>query len=124
MTEQEWQVAELEAIAEPGAIEFHVGDGDWPFRGIIVRWEGGVYAYANSCAHLGHPLNIEPDRFFNPAGELLVCSSHGALFEPTSGKCVAGPCAGSGLRVLSCRVEAGCVYVRAPDSQRDDGDTR
>jgi nitrite reductase/ring-hydroxylating ferredoxin subunit len=123
MTEPEWQVADVDAIAEPGAIEFRVGEDNWPFRGILVRWNGAIYAYANSCAHLGHPLNIEPDRFFNPDRELLVCASHGALFEPATGKCVAGPCTGAGLRVLACRVEDGRIYVRAPASQREQGNT-
>ncbi len=115
---QEWRVADLESIAEPGAVEFRVGEQDWPFRGLVVRWQGEVSAYANVCPHAGHPLNIDPDRFFNRDESLLICASHGALFEPVSGDCVAGPCAGQSLRKLECRIEAGGVYVRAPDSQR------
>jgi nitrite reductase/ring-hydroxylating ferredoxin subunit len=118
MALQEWRILELSKINEPGACEFRTGDGDWPFRGFIVRWEGQVYAYANSCAHLGHPLNMEPDKFFTADRRLLLCGSHGALFEPDTGICTAGPCAGARLARLACRLEDGWVYVRAPDSMR------
>ena len=118
MTEQEWAVASLDEIAEPGAIEFRVGDADWPFRGIVVRWQGKVHAYANVCAHQGHPLNLDTDRFFTPEQTLLICASHGAVFEPDTGRCIGGPCAGASLRVLKCRVEDDKVFVRAPASQR------
>jgi len=115
---QEWRILELAGIDEPGAREFRTGDGDWPFRGVVVRWEGQVHAYANSCAHLGHPLNMEPDKFFTADKRLLLCSSHGALFEPDTGVCTGGPCAGARLTRLACRVADGWVYVFAPDRMR------
>ena len=81
----ETPVLKLSDIAEPGALEFRVGDDDdWPFRGMVVRWQGQVYAYANVCPHVGLPLNLDPDGFFDPARKRLICSSHGALFEPTA----------------------------------------
>jgi nitrite reductase/ring-hydroxylating ferredoxin subunit len=112
-------IAELDTLADPGVRAFSIGSSDWPFRGIVVHWRGGVHAFANSCAHLGHPLNLDPNRFFNRGRDLLRCSSHGALFEPDSGICVAGPCVGKGLIRLECRVADGRIFVRAPDSQRD-----
>jgi nitrite reductase/ring-hydroxylating ferredoxin subunit len=119
MTEQERPVANLADITEPGAMEFKVGNGDWPFRGIVVRWQGNVYAYANSCPHLGHPLNIDPERFFTRDKKFLQCSSHGAVFKPDSGECAAGPCAGDFLRRLPARLDENVVYVSSPDTLRD-----
>ena len=75
---QEHVVARLADVEEPGALEFRVGDGDWPFRGVVVRWQGGVYAYANTCPHAGHPLNLDPAGFFTPDRTQLICASHGA----------------------------------------------
>lgn len=112
----EWQVARLSDIDEPGGLEFKIGDGEWPFRGFVVRWQGGVYAYMNACAHAGHPLNIDPDKFFSVDQTLLLCTSHGAVFEPDTGICVGGPCAGASLKALECRVENEQVFVRSPDS--------
>jgi nitrite reductase/ring-hydroxylating ferredoxin subunit len=115
---KEWRVLELAGIDEPDASEFSVGDGDWPFRGVVVRWAGQVHAYANSCAHLGHPLNMAPDKFFTADRQLLLCTSHGALFEPDTGICVGGPCTGARLTRLKCWVTDGWVHVQAPDSMR------
>ncbi len=115
----EHRVGCIADIPEPGALEFRLGKHEWPFRGFVVRWQGEVFAYANSCAHLGHALNLAKDQFFNSTDELLICSSHGALFEPDTGLCVGGPCAGKRLISLTCRVSGADIYVRAPESQRD-----
>ncbi|MGI9290294.1 MAG: Rieske (2Fe-2S) protein [Gammaproteobacteria bacterium] len=115
---RDWRVAALNDIAEPGALEFRVGEGDWPFRGFVVRWQGQLHAYKNFCPHAGHPLNFKPDGFFNLDQSLLICGSHGAVFTPENGKCVGGPCPGLQLEKLECRVENGDVYVHAPNSQR------
>ena len=108
-------VARLADLADPGAREFFVGEGDWPFRGLLVQVSGRLMAYANVCPHKQHPLNLADDEFFVPGQTLLRCASHGALFEPESGLCVYGPCAGRTLRALECWVENGDVLVRNGD---------
>jgi nitrite reductase/ring-hydroxylating ferredoxin subunit len=65
----------------------------------------------NRCPHAGHPLNLLPDRFLTPDGTLLLCSSHGALFEKLTGYCVAGPCAGRTLTPLPLEVREGFVML-------------
>jgi nitrite reductase/ring-hydroxylating ferredoxin subunit len=111
-------ICTLSGIPDPGAREFEVGGGDWPFRGFLVRRRGGLYAYANVCPHRGHPLNLTPEGFFTPDGKLLRCASHGAVFVPESGFCLGGPCVGQSLASLGCRVADGSVLVIAPDSMR------
>ena len=118
MASREWQVALLDEIKDPGAREFRVGDGDWPFRGVVVHWKGGIYSYTNSCAHLGHPLNFDQDRFFTPDYKFLLCGSHGALFEPDTGLCVSGPCLGARLHRLICLVYGNYIFAQAPDAMR------
>jgi nitrite reductase/ring-hydroxylating ferredoxin subunit len=117
MTElREWPVCRLDQLADPGAREFFTGDGDWPFRGLVVQRRGAIFAYANVCPHRGHPLNLVEHDFLLPDGSLLRCASHGALFVPESGFCLAGPCASENLSVLECRVSDGVVMVRAPET--------
>jgi nitrite reductase/ring-hydroxylating ferredoxin subunit len=117
----------LDELADPGAREFVVGAGDWPFRGFVVRRAGAVFAYANVCPHKGHPLNLADDDFLvttvQGGGPLLRCASHGALFVPENGLCVAGPCSGRSLRRLPVRVLDGAVLVRSPESQWRFGDS-
>lgn len=63
------------------------------------------------CPHRFAELDWLPGRFFDDAGLYLVCSMHGALFEPGSGACVAGPCAGDRLEPLACEEHEGRVRV-------------
>jgi nitrite reductase/ring-hydroxylating ferredoxin subunit len=43
--------------------------------------------------------------------EFLQCATHGALFEPDSGYCVEGPCAGQYLTELPSKLRNGIVYI-------------
>jgi len=70
-----------------------------------VRKGEQVYAYLNRCPHAGHPLNYLPNDFLTPDQTLLMCRSHGARFDISTGLCVAGPCAGANLRRIDIRVE-------------------
>jgi nitrite reductase/ring-hydroxylating ferredoxin subunit len=42
---------------------------------------------------------------------LLLCASHGALFEKEQGLCIAGPCAGKSLKPVPLRIEQGCALL-------------
>lgn len=64
---------------------------------IAVKYEGQVFAYKNACPHLGIPLNTSHDRIVAKAGQYLMCTGHGAIFDTRTGKCVAGPCNGASL---------------------------
>ena len=61
-------------------------------KGFAVRHGGQACAFVNSCPHIGTELDWQPGEFFEESGLYLVCSTHGALFEPRTGFCVAGPC--------------------------------
>ena len=62
-----------------------------------VRKDGVVYCYRNRCPHAGLELNWAPDRFLDRDKEYILCTAHGAMFDITSGLCIAGPCAGAEL---------------------------
>ena len=104
-------ICRLSDIDDPGARGFTMGRGDWPLRGFVVRVGAAAHAYVNSCPHARHPLNLGPNRFLTPGGELILCSSHGALFEKQTGYCVAGPCMGQSLVRVPLRIEAGIVML-------------
>ena len=107
-------VCRFDELDDPGSKEFRVGDGDWPYRGFVVRQGDDVCAYQNYCVHAGHPLNWKPDSFLTPDGDQIICSSHGAVYEIKSGVCVAGPCPGKKLRALTVEIRDGSVVVRVP----------
>ena len=104
-------ICRLSDIADPGARGFTLGRGDWPLRGFVVRENDNVWGYVNRCPHAGHPLNLQPHRFLTPGRELILCSSHGALFDRQTGFCIAGPCGGQSLTSVPLTVDAGYVML-------------
>jgi nitrite reductase/ring-hydroxylating ferredoxin subunit len=112
-------VCSLADLPDGGCRGFAIGEGDWPLRGVVVRERDRVYAYVNRCPHAGHPLNLRPHQFLTRDGTLLLCSSHGAAFEKSTGYCVAGPCAGRSLDAVPVKVESGFVML-ADDVQPSD----
>lgn len=116
MSECEVAVGRFDELEDPGCREFSIGDGDWPFRGFVVRKGDAVYAYQNFCVHVGHPLNWSPDRFLSKDRGTIICASHGATYEIETGYCFAGPGSGRSLRKLAVDVRNGVVYVTGPTS--------
>jgi len=104
-------ICPLEELAEGGSRGFTLGGGEWPLQGLLVRVNGQVHAYRNRCPHAGHRLDMLPNRFLSPDGSVIVCASHGALFDKHSGYCIAGPCAGRSLTPVPLRLEGGYVLL-------------
>jgi nitrite reductase/ring-hydroxylating ferredoxin subunit len=105
----------LRELDDPGSRAFTIAvDEDrssWPLRGLVVRRGALVRAYVNRCPHAGHPLNLRPHDFLTPDRTLLLCNSHGALFEISTGFCVAGPCSGARLPSVPIEIRDGYVLL-------------
>lgn len=72
-------------------------------------------AYLNRCPHMGVELNWMPGRFMDLDKLFLQCSTHGALFKPRDGECIAGPCQGDALTALDLREAGEILEVRLPE---------
>jgi len=112
MAHDEQLICASETLAEGGtgvrfALRSHAGEE----KGFAVRHGGVVCAYVNRCPHVGTELDWQPAEFFDVSGLYLVCSTHGALFEPRTGFCVAGPCHGASLEPLEVRERGGQVLL-------------
>ena len=90
---------------------FRLTCGGRTVHAFAVNHEGRVYAYVNTCPHVGTPLDLWPNQFLDEDGRTLVCSTHGAFFAPDTGFCLAGPCAGDSLTSLPVRAEGDAVVV-------------
>lgn len=104
-------ICAVDDLAELPCKGFRIGEGPWPLNGFVVRHGNAIHAYLNKCPHAGHPLNLRPDAFLTPDRSMLVCSSHGALFELATGYCVDGPCSGESLVRLPVEVVHGYVLL-------------
>ena len=82
---------------------------DWR-SAFAIRFRGTVYAYVNECRHQQTELDWSPGEFFDADKLYLICATHGALYEPESGVCIAGPCRGARLARVAVREHDGCIY--------------
>jgi nitrite reductase/ring-hydroxylating ferredoxin subunit len=102
------------ALEEAGeGVRFEVESHGERVAAFVVRWHGVPRAYLNRCAHVPMELDWMPGKFFDFTATLLVCSTHGALYDPATGRCVGGPCRGARLRALPVEEREGNVFLRA-----------
>ncbi len=93
---------------------FVFGTGTGRRAVFVIRRGPDVYAYENSCPHVGTPLDWIPDQFLDRDGSHILCSTHGALFRIEDGHCVSGPCAGDALKPVAVRVTDGQIVMMVP----------
>lgn len=104
-------LCQLQDLQDPGSRGVTLQQGGRPLDVFIVRGDGGVHAYVNSCPHTGSPLEWNEHQFLSLDGRHIQCAMHAALFRLTDGMCVAGPCTGASLTPIPVEVEAGMVVV-------------
>jgi nitrite reductase/ring-hydroxylating ferredoxin subunit len=100
--------AELEEKGR--AVLFDVLHYREPARAFALRFEGRVVAYLNRCAHVPTELDWQPGEFLDSGREFILCSIHGAAYEPRSGRCLAGPCGNGRLTVIEVEERDGRVW--------------
>lgn len=103
------------ALADGGpGVRFAVASSAGGEAAFAIRYRGQVYAYLNRCAHRLVELDWEPGQFFDAEGGHLICATHGALYEPVTGLCIAGPCRGASLVPVAIREHDGSVWLAGP----------
>jgi nitrite reductase/ring-hydroxylating ferredoxin subunit len=91
-------------------VRFEVGQAQERRPAFAIRHEGVAFAYLNRCAHVGVELDWQSGQFFDAEGTLLICATHGALYDPRSGKCVDGPCKGQSLTPVQLSEADGFIH--------------
>jgi nitrite reductase/ring-hydroxylating ferredoxin subunit len=81
-----------------------------PARAFALRFDGRVVAFVNRCAHVPAELDWQPGDFLDQDRRWIVCGIHGAVYEPATGQCVAGPCVGRRLMALTVDERDGVLY--------------
>jgi nitrite reductase/ring-hydroxylating ferredoxin subunit len=111
------RICESAQLADGGdGVRFSVIANGVEREAFVVRYQGTVVGYLNRCAHTGLELDWMPGRFLDSERRWLICAAHGALYDPATGACAAGPCAGRGALMPVRIVEIdGAVYWRRDD---------
>jgi nitrite reductase/ring-hydroxylating ferredoxin subunit len=97
---------------------FEVERGGLKRPAFAIRYQGVAHAYINRCAHIGVELDWQQGRFFDDTGRMLICATHGALYEPATGRCVEGPCRGQALEKLALEEAAGLIHYPEQDGTK------
>lgn len=107
-------VAKVKELPPGGVKKFWLICNRYRVDAFVVNDQGNFYAYVNRCRHMATPLDFVRDQFLSEDQRHLMCYTHGALYEPATGLCIAGPCKGEALYRLPVRVDNGDVLVDCP----------
>lgn len=80
----------------------------------VIRFRDRPYAYINECGHIPAELDWQPGELFDDSKLYLICSIHGALYAPDTGRCLTGRCEGRGLKTLGISEDNGNIFLN-PD---------
>ena len=81
-----------------------------PVRAFVLRFDGYLHAYLNRCVHVAAEMDWQPGEFLDADKRWIVCSIHGATYEPANGRCVGGPCGRARLTPVAVQEHDGQVY--------------
>jgi len=102
MSDTEIFICAADQVQEGGkGVRFPVTAGGEDGTAFVVRFAQQPRAYLNRCAHVPMELDWNEGEFFESSGEYLMCATHGALYEPTTGRCAGGPCRGGKLHPVT-----------------------
>jgi nitrite reductase/ring-hydroxylating ferredoxin subunit len=81
-----------------------------PARAFALRFDGAVRAYLNRCVHVPTEMDWQPGEFLDSGKQYILCSLHGAAYEPAGGRCIGGPCGRGRLTAIRTEERGGMVY--------------
>ncbi len=76
----------------------------------VMRFEGQLRAYLNRCVHVPTQMDWQPGEFLDIEKRYILCSLHGAAYEPHGGRCIGGPCGRGRLTPVAVAERDGQVY--------------
>ena len=113
------RLATLAELQQRKTLKFHYKEEGIPREAFLAWLNGRVVCYQNTCRHIPITLDYGDGRFFNAEGTHFICQTHGATYEPLTGRCIAGPCTGAVLKKLPVEIIEGEIWFEEPaDEQR------
>lgn len=107
-----------ELLDKSRGVRFPVTAGGEDAVAFVIRYGERPHAYLNRCAHVPMELDWTPGDFFESSGLYLMCATHGALYEPDTGRCAGGPCRGGRLHKISLVERDGKIFWQPDDFVR------
>lgn len=92
--------------------------GDGVGATLLTRVDGVVRAWSNDCPHMAFPIASRPGSAPLTGGRFIECQMHNAVFRPSDGVCVAGPCTGERLKEIRTELVNGMLCRIHPQDPR------
>jgi nitrite reductase/ring-hydroxylating ferredoxin subunit len=107
---EEWLCAAGDLVERGRAFVWDVMLWGRAARAFALRFDGRPVAYLNRCVHVPTEMDWQEGEFLDIDKRWILCSIHGAAYEPADGRCVGGPCGRGKLTVLRVAERDGQVY--------------
>lgn len=112
MARRERLICSADDLVEQGrGVRFELDHAGRPQAAFVVRFQGRPHAFLNQCGHVPVELDWQEGEFFDASRLYLVCATHGALYDPSTGQCMGGRCNGRGLVPVPVVEREGHVYL-------------
>ena len=118
-TPERHPLCESAALAERGkAVVWDVMQWGRPARAFALRIDGRVVGYLNRCVHVPTEMDWQEGEFLDMDRRWILCSIHGAHYDPANGQCIGGPCGRGKLTPVACHEQDGQVWWQPTDDIR------
>lgn len=112
------RVVSLDEIPADSTFLFTVREGFDEKEVVLVRLADGIGAWRNYCPHWSD-VRLDKGSGAELRDDELVCTRHGATFEPDTGHCTHGPCEGAYLEEVDVELRDDVVYLTDEDYEFD-----
>ena len=80
----------------------------------LLNYDGHYFAYINRCSHVPMTMDWIDNQFLTEEGRYILCSTHGAAFEPDTGECIFGPPCGKFLARVPLTIDGDRILAGQP----------
>ena len=108
-------VARVDDLASGRTKKFVLTCGGREVEAFVLNHAGTLRAYVNRCCHIPMTMDWVENQFLSEDGAHIQCATHGALYEPASGECIAGPPCGQFLTSVPIQVRDGVIFAACPE---------
>ncbi len=110
-------IAQADELAPGRTKKFVLARDGRELEAFLLNHRGRLVAYLNRCCHIPMTMDWVENQFLDEDGTHILCATHGALYEPDSGECVAGPPIGQCLPRVPLEIRDGLVYAGWPEEE-------
>src|SRR5437870_1968857 len=104
-------IARVEDLRRQQSIKFKFRRDGIRRDGFAALFQEQIIVYENLCRHLPVSIDYGDNRFFTGDGKNIICQTHGAIYDPSSGLCTQEPCEGASLFKIPFELKDGQIWI-------------